>query len=325
MMMMMMTQPFTHPPLTNKRYLVTGGSGLVGSQLITALAQAGATVIQLLHKPVGTKHPLASEVLSINWQHPQPHQLDRLEGLDGVVHLAGESIMGLWTPEKRQAIYQSRVEGTRQLVEGLLSLAKPPQVLVSASAVGYYGDAGNALLTEDNPKGFQFLSAVCDAWEQATQLAQHAGFRTVQARFGVVLSHKGGALKAMLPAFNLGVGGCLGNGKPLMSWVDLDDAVALLIHALTTPMLSGAINVVAPNPVNNGQFTQTLAKTLGRLAVLPVPAWLLKALLGQLATELLLSSQNAYPQKALDTGFEFKYPTLEACLKHQLKDPLENA
>jgi len=239
--------------------------------------------------------------------------------VEAVVHLAGEGIAnGRWTARKKARILQSRTQGTRLLSQTLARLTHPPRVLVSASAIGYYGDRGEEALNEESSKGWGFLPEVCEAWEGATAPAADAGIRVVRARLGVVLSPSGGALALMRLPFALGIGGRLGSGRQFMSWVAIDDVVGAFHYALTSDYLRGPVNVVAPNPVRNREFTTILARTLSRPAVLPVPAVVLRLLVGQLADEALLGSARVLPSKLRLTGYAFRYPDLEAALRDLL-------
>jgi hypothetical protein len=236
-----------------------------------------------------------------------------------VVHLAGENIAsGRWTSRRKAEIRRSRVEGTRRLCESLARLARPPKVLVSASAIGFYGDRRDEILREDTPPGTDFLAGVCREWEAATEAASRAGVRVVQVRFGVILSPAGGALKQMLLPFKLGMGGRIGNGAQFMSWITLDDAVGATNHALITGSLVGPVNAVAPAPVTNSEFTRTLARVLRRPALAPIPAFAARLAFGELADALLLSSARVIPTKLEGSGYRFRHPELESALKHLL-------
>jgi uncharacterized protein len=297
--------------LTGQKILVSGASGLLGRTLVGLLKQHGASVTQLARKHSHSAlNKQCDETRIIDLATPTQATIDALEGFDTVVHLAGESIMGLWTASKMQKIRQSRVAPTQVLAEALASTEKPPKTFICASAVGFYGEGGSAVLTEIAPAGDQFLSEVCVAWENACNLAKNAGIRVVNTRFGMILAPTGGAFKAMLPPFQLGIGGILGDGKQVMSWVHIDDVAQAILHSIITPSINGPINVVSPHPVTNAEFTQTLGKVLNRPAVLPAPAFALKLLLGKLAQELLLTSQHIQPAKLLETGFNFRYPEL---------------
>ena len=245
-----------------------------------------------------------------------------LEGVDAVVHLAGESIAsGRWTTAQKQRIRDSRVHGTRVLSEALAAMKRPPRVFVGASAIGFYGDRGDERLNEASPAGDLFLSGVCADWEAASRPAADAGIRVALARLGVVLTPKGGALAKMLTPFKLGVGGRMGDGQQYWSWVAIDDVVGALHHALMTDSLSGPFNVVSPNPVTNLEFTRALGRVLRRPTVAPMPAIAARALLGQMADELLLASARVEPDRLQETGYDFRQTTLEAALRHVLGRP----
>ena len=242
-----------------------------------------------------------------------------LEGLDAVVHLAGAPIAdGRWTDERRRAILDSRVEGTRLLAGALAGLDEPPPVLVCASAIGYYGDRGDRRLDEDAGRGDGFLADVVEAWEAAAAAAREAGIRVVHLRFGVVLWPAGGALARLLVPMDAGVGGRLGSGRQVWSWVGLDDVLGAVVHAIGTPELEGPVNVTAPDPVTNAELTNVLADVLGRPAFLPVPAGALRLALGEMADELLLSSARVVPEALQRTGYRFSDPVLEPALRHML-------
>ncbi|MGH7701577.1 MAG: TIGR01777 family oxidoreductase [Gemmatimonadales bacterium] len=294
------------------RLAVTGASGLIGSSLVPALSGAGHQVTRLVRSA-----PAAGE---IRW-NPAAGELDpnHLEGLDAVVHLAGENIAGgWWTAERKRRILESRVQGTRLLAGVLAGLKSPPKVLVSASAVGYYGDRGDSILTEESPAGEGFLAAVAEAWESAAKPARTVGIRVVHLRLGMVLSRAGGALAQMLPPFRLGLGGPLGNGRQWMSWVALDDAIGALLHALATETLTGPVNAVAPEPVTNADFTRTLGRVLHRPTLFRVPASVLRLTLGEMADALLLSCTRVLPHRLLESGYRFHQPSLEGALRHLL-------
>jgi hypothetical protein len=241
-----------------------------------------------------------------------------LEGVEAVVHLAGENIGQRWTPASKERIWRSRVEGTRLLAEAIAASPAPPKVFISASATGYYGDRGDEALDEGAAPGRGFLAELCQAWEQAAQTAAAAGTRVVNPRFGVVLSARGGALARLLPVFRLGLGGSLGSGRQYMSWVDMDDLVQAVLFLLSREEFSGPVNVTSPNPVTNAEFTRTLARVLGRPALFRVPAFALQVLLGEMAREALLSGQRVLPARLQAAGFQFRYPELEASLRHAL-------
>jgi uncharacterized protein (TIGR01777 family) len=296
------------------RVVVSGANGMVGSALAPLLAARGDSMRRLVRES-GTD-------ADATW-NPGKGELEPrvFEGVDAVVHLAGESIgEGRWTAAKKQRIRDSRSHGTRLLATALARAKVRPRVLVSASAVGFYGDRGDALLDESAPLGPGFLADVCREWEEATRPAFDAGVRVVNARFGFVLSPKGGGLKKMLPPFRFGLGGPIGDGKQYMSWVALDDVAAAIAHALTNETLRGAVNVVAPNPATNREFTKALGRVLGRPTVLPMPGFAARAVFGEMGEELLLSSQRVAPKKLLASGFAFSWPTLEEALRHVLAE-----
>ena len=242
-----------------------------------------------------------------------------LDGVDGVVHLAGENIAAArWTEAQKQRVRESRVHSTRVLCEGLARLPSPPKVLVSASAIGFYGDRGDEILDEDSPSGDGFLARVAREWEAATEPAAAAGIRVVQLRFGVVLSPKGGALAKMLTPFKMGGGGVIGSGRQYWSWISLDDAAGAIYHALMTDSIHGPVNAVAPDSVTNREFTKTLGRVLSRPSITRVPAFAARIALGEMADELLLSSTRVRPKRLLDSGYEFRHDSLEDALRHML-------
>ncbi len=299
---------------TPLRVAVTGASGLIGSSLRDFLTSGGHEVIPLARKE------RAKGAHGPSW-NPLAKEMDSsvFEGVDAVVHLAGESLASLrWSDAKKERIFQSRRHGTALIAGTLAGLSKPPQVLISASAVGYYGSRGTEVVTEESPPGNGFLAMVCREWEGATSAAVKAGLRVVKLRTGFVVSPLGPGLGKMLPPFKAGLGGRIGNGRQYMSWIDLDDQVGLIHHALTRPGVSGPMNATAPNPVSNATFTDTLGRVLGRPTVLPLPAVAVKGLLGEMGTELLLKGARVIPQKAMDTGYDFLYPNLEDSLRYQL-------
>lgn len=295
------------------RVLISGSRGLVGSALTASLTAEGHQVVRLVHgegRPEGDRIP---------WD-PAAGTLDAgaLEGMDAAVHLAGESLSGAWTKARKAAIVESRVAGTRLLSSALAGLSNPPKVLLSASATGYYGNRGDEVLTEESPSGAGFLAELCREWEAATQPVSAAGIRVVHPRFGMILSADGGALPTMLTPFRLGLGGRLGSGRQWMSWIALDDVVGGLQHALATEALQGPVNFGSPKPVTNAEFTRTLAGVLGRPAFLRVPATALRLALGDMADEVLLTSQRMQPAKLLQSGYAFRFPELEGALRHVL-------
>lgn len=292
---------------------VSGSRGLIGSALVAFLAAGGHRVSRLVRG-------VAPGADCIRWDPATGvRDLALLEGLDGVVHLAGENIAaGRWTPSRKAEIHRSRVEGSRRLCESVARLAKPPKVLVCASAIGIYGDRGEEVLTEGSRPGNDFLAEVCRAWEAATEAASRAGMRVVNLRMGVVLSPAGGALRKMLLPFTLGAGGRIGSGRQFMSWISLDDAVGAIHHALITESLAGPVNAVAPSPVTNAEFTRTLARVLRRPAIAPLPVFAARLAFGEMADALLLASQRVLPDRLQATGYGFRFPDLEGALRHLL-------
>ncbi len=293
--------------------LISGSTGLIGSVLVPALESGGDRVLRL-----SRSRPTSED--TIRWD-PSTGAIDSssLRGIDAVVHLAGESIAeGRWTAEKKARIRQSRAKGTRLLSETVAALPDPPGVMVSASAIGYYGDRGNELLREDSGPGSDFLARVCREWEAAADPAREAGVRVVHTRFGLVLSAEGGALGRTLPIFRLGGGGRIGSGRQYWSWVTLDDVVGAILHALTTGALSGPVNVASPNPLTNAEYTKVLGRVLNRPTVFPLPAPAARLALGQVADALLLASQRVEPARLKETGYGFRLPDLEGALRHLL-------
>ena len=294
------------------KILVTGASGLVGSALVPFLEAGGHEVARL-----GRSAPADGDV---RWD-PDAGVLDAgaLEGFDGVVHLAGENIAsGRWTEARKRRIRESRVNGTRLLTETLARLERRPRVLVSASAIGFYGDRGEEELTEGSEPGAGFLSEVCREWEAATEAAEGKGVRVVHARLGVVLSKDGGALAKMLTPFRLGAGGNIGNGRQYMSWITLDDTVAAIGHLLAAESAAGAVNVVAPAPVTNGEFTRTLGRVLRRPTLFPMPGFAARLAFGEMADALLLASTRVKPARLMESGYAFRHGSLEEGLRHIL-------
>jgi uncharacterized protein (TIGR01777 family) len=293
------------------RILVSGTSGLVGTALVERLTGDGHTVVRLVRAASAAASGTAL------WD-PTQGVFDGMaaEGAEAVVHLAGENVAsGRWTATRRAAIRDSRVRGTELVARTLAQLRQPPATLVCASAIGVYGDRGDETLTESSATGTGFLAEVCQAWERAAAPAAAAGIRVVHLRFGVILSARGGALTRMLLPFRLGAGGRLGSGRQWMSWISLDDAIGSVEHVLATAACRGPVNAVAPQPVRNVDFTRTLARALHRPAVFPVPAFALKTLLGDMANELLLSSQRVAPTELLQTGYRFQHPEVGPALQ----------
>lgn len=297
------------------KVLVTGSSGLIGRELVAELGRQGHQTTRLVRRPAAT----AGEA---TWD-PSAGTIEtaKLEGHDAAVHLAGAGIGDhKWSDDHKRAVLDSRVQGTGLLARTLAGLDRPPTVLISGSAVGYYGYESDQPMTETSPKGRGFLADVVAAWEEAAAPAQEAGIRTVRIRSGVVLTAKGGALKKQLLPFKLGAGGRLGDGKQWLSWISLDDEVAAIIHLLTTEAAQGPVNVTSPQPVTNKEFTATLARVLRRPAFMPVPTPALRALFGaEMTTEMLLGGQRVLPAALEASGFTFAHPALEDALRETLR------
>jgi uncharacterized protein (TIGR01777 family) len=298
--------------LDSARILVTGASGLIGRALLPTLKSRGFEVVCLVRGR-------ASSDDQIHWDPARPLSPDAVSGFDAVVHLAGESVVGRWTNLKKAKVRDSRVTGTRNLVQSLTQAAQRPRVLVTASAIGYYGDRDAEILNETSPAGAGFLADVCREWEAAGQPAADAGIRTALIRTGIVLSAEGGALKKMLPPFRLGVGGRVGSGRQWMSWIHLQDHIGAIHHILKNDLLQGPVNLVAPKPVTNAEFTDTLASVLSRPAIFPVPALAIELLFGQMGEEVLLASQRVEPARLVTSGYPFQYSDLRKALEAILK------
>jgi uncharacterized protein (TIGR01777 family) len=294
------------------RVALTGSSGLVGTALRHLLTTGGHDVLRIVRRSPRNED-------EIEWD-PQSgiERIDALEGVDAVVHLAGESIAERWNDEKRRRIRHSRVQGTRSLCNALAQLHSPPRVLVSASAIGYYGNRADEVLTEESAPGRMFLSDVCQQWEAACDGAREAGIRVVHPRFGMVLSPRGGALAKMLTPFRLGAGGAVGRGDQYWSWVSLDDAISAVHHALMSEQITGPVNFVAPTPATSRSFAHTLGRVLSRPAITPLPAAAARLALGSMADELLLASARVQPTVLLDNEYEFRDAQLEPALRRML-------
>ncbi len=292
------------------RAAVTGATGFIGRHLLGRL-EAPAVLTRDPRRVPGV-FPGAR---AFAWNPlVEPAPVAAFEGVDAVFHLAGEPIADRWTDEKKRRIYDSRILGTRNLAAGLKALPSPPKVLVSASAVGYYGGRGDEKLDETSPPGDGFLAGVCQEWEAEALRAREAGIRVVVVRIGVVLGRGGGALAEMLPVFKLGIGGRLGSGRQWMSWIHIEDLTALFLHAAATEGISGAMNAAAPEPVTNRQFTRELARALHRPALFAVPAFVLRLAFGEMS-QVLLGSQRVLPRVAQQAGFEYRYPRLPEALR----------
>ena len=296
------------------RVLVSGPTGLVGSALIESLARGGDEVLGL------TRSGPERGAAAVRWD-PAAGQLDAagLEGLDAVVHLAGENVThGRWTAARKERIRASRVEGTRLLSEALAACERKPATLVSASAIGYYGDRGDGICVEETAPADDFLARVAVDWERSTAAAAAAGIRVVNLRIGVVLSPRGGMLARVEPLFRLGLGGRVGSGRQYVSWISLDDTLGAIEHCMLTQGLQGPVNITAPEPVTNGELTRTLGKVLRRPTLLKIPGVALRTALGEMADESLLGSTRAVPGKLLDSGYAFRHPDIDTALRHVL-------
>ena len=302
-------------PATGPTILLTGASGMLGSALRQALAGRGVRIIQLVRRAPRS----AGELLWDPSARKPVADLRPLEGLAAAIHLSGASIAShRWTDAYKREMVKSRVESTHALASVLASLRQPPVAFVAASAAGFYGNRGDQILDEDSSSGTGFLANLCRDWEAASQPAMMAGIRVVHPRFGVVLDAKGGALARMLPLFRLGLGGSLGSGRQWMSWISLSDAIAALQFLAEVPALSGPVNLTAPEPVTNSEFTRALSRAVHRMAVLPAPAFALRLAFGQMAEEALLASARVYPSRLISAGFQFAHPALVQALRAAL-------
>ena len=297
------------------KIVVSGSTGLIGTALTEALRQRGADIMPLV------RHPVTPGERALAWD-PERGTIDRagLErfGGDAVVHLAGENVVGRWTVAKQQRIRDSRVVGTRTVSDAIAGLHRPPATLLAASAVGYYGDRGDEVLGETSAPGQDFLARVARDWEAASAAATRAGIRVVNMRNGIVLAPHGGALGRMLPPFRLGLGGTVGSGNQYFSWIALDDIIQAILYLLDTPGLVGPVNMTAPVPVTNREFTKTLGRVLGRPTVVAVPEFALRMAFGAGGAEMLQSGQRVVPNRLLASGFKFAFETVEPALRHLL-------
>ncbi|HET9409135.1 MAG TPA: TIGR01777 family oxidoreductase [Candidatus Sulfotelmatobacter sp.] len=308
------------------RILVSGVSGPIGGALVPSLKANGARVARLTRgngnrSGAGSStagHGSNHEEARISWDPAKPITPEAVSGFQAVIHLAGETIVGRWTEAKKARIRDSRIEGTRHLAEALALASEKPQVFVCSSAIGYYGNRGDEILKEDSSPGEGFLPQVCQEWEAATDPAAQAGIRTVQMRTGVVLTRHGGALGKMLLPFKLGVGGNVGSGRQWMSWIDIEDMVGAIHHILNNDLLHGPVNMVAPKPVTNAEFTKTLGNVLSRPTIFPLPEFAVKTVFGQMGEEVLLWSERVEPTKLIMNGYPFRFRELRTSLRHVL-------
>jgi uncharacterized protein len=300
---------------------ITGSSGFLGSSLIPFLTTGGHRVVRFLRHPVGDDDNFKN-VKSIKWNPSSSSASLNDENIDAVVNLAGETIFGRWTRKRKKRIFDSRVNTTKSLCKLLSSLDKPPKVLVSASATGYYGDRADEILTEESspsPSSNDFLSYVCKNWEESTQIAKESGIRVVNVRLGIVLSSSGGMLSKILPLFKLGLGGRIGNGNHYMSWIGLDDLLGLILYAIADKSIAGPVNTVSPNPITNHDFVSTLGKVMPRPTIFSIPKSMIKLPLGEeLAHAALLPSARVIPERLIKMGYQFRFPYLESVLRHTL-------
>lgn len=296
------------------KILITGASGLIGKALHESFQSKGYELLR-----ASRKEP--KNAADIQWDTESGFaEPERLEGVDAVIHLAGESVGGLrWTDEKKTAIRDSRILGTRSVVAAMAAMKQKPKVFIAASAIGFYGDRGDEILTESSSPGTTFLADVAKAWEAESRRAEDAGIRTVLLRTGVVLSKDGGALATMLTPFKFGLGGVVGSGKQWMSWISLSDVVRIVKFALENENLRGAVNVVAPNAVTNEEFTKTLGDVLYRPTFLPLPAFAINMVFGEMGDALLLASTRAEPRRLEDAGFEFEFTDLKKAIENAVK------
>jgi len=298
------------------KIVVSGSTGLIGSALTRALTQRGDEIVPLVRRAVRPGER------AVAWD-PDAGTIDRagLEGMDAVVHLAGENVFGRWSAAKKQRIRDSRVKGTQLISETLATLQRRPATLLASSAIGHYGDRGDESLTEDSTPGDDFLAKVSRDWEAATQVATRAGIRVVNMRTGVVLTATGGALGMMLPPFRIGLGGWVGSGKQYVSWIALDDIINAMLHLLDRRDISGPVNLTAPTPVTNRELAKALGKVLGRPVLVPVPGFALGLAFGSEGAELLLGGQRVLPARLVSSGFHFGFTEVEPALRHLLASP----
>ncbi len=292
------------------RVLISGSSGTVGTHLLKLLSSDSFEIWRLVRS--------RNEVGNIIFWDPEGCYIenpDLLEGLDAVVHLSGESVIGRWTDKKKNSIRRSRVLSTRYLVKTLSRLRNPPRTFICASAIGYYGSCGKEKLTESSPSGSGFLPDVCAEWENEANIASDIGVRVINLRIGVVLSPRGGMLVSLLPLFRMGLGGVVGGGEQYLSWISIEDLSRIIVYLLKNEELSGPVNVVSPNPVTNRQFTTVLAAALRKPAILPVPAFAVRLFFGEMGRCTVLASNRVYPEKLASSSYEFLYEDLGLALE----------
>ncbi len=289
---------------------ITGASGLIGQQLCAYLKGAGHDIFPMNRREKGEQNEIV-------WS-TEGFDGTKLEGMDAVIHLAGESIASRWTKSKKNRILQSRIEGTKAISEVISKLSNPPKTLISASAIGFYGNRGTEEISETSSKGKGFLADVCEQWEKSAQKAKDIGIRVIHPRIGIVISGKGGALKPMVLPFSLGLGGPMGSGQQYMSWISIDDVLDMFLWMLTNQSIEGIVNLTNPNPVINRDFSSSLGRVLRRPALIPAPSFALKIMLGEMAQGLILDGARVLPKKAVSEGFLWRYNDLEECLSHEL-------
>lgn len=295
------------------RIALTGATGFIGSAIARYLSFQDHSVIQITRRESLTSPYIAWDPIR------GLIEAEKLENLDAVIHLAGANISERWTPAYKKMIASSRIEGTRLLCQSLAKLHQKPRILICASAIGFYGNhEPDKILTESSPSGEGFLPEVCRQWEDETRYAKEAGIRVVNIRLGVVLGKSGGAMAKMLPIFNLGLGGVLGSGKQMMSWIALLEIPYIIEHLIKHESISGPVNVVSPNPVSNREFTKTLGNLIKRPAFLPVPSFGIKALFAEMGETLLLEGARVIPERLQKSGYQFRYPMLKSALESVL-------
>ncbi len=309
-------------PLRNDRnVLLSGASGMLGSALRDALTSRNQPILQLVRRP-------SASPTQVQWNPSESPAIcypEALENISAAIHLSGASVAAhRWSPAYKREIAESRIQSTRALAGVLTQLRQPPHTLLVASATGIYGNRDAQLLDDNSAPGSGFLAEVCQEWEAAAQPAAQAGIRVVSLRFGVVIGPGPGALAKMLPIFRLGLGGPLGSGRQWMSWISLQDAVSAILFLLDTPAIDGPVNLTAPAPITNAQFTRALAQAVHRPAVVPAPAFALRLALGEIADEALLASARVYPSKLISAGFQFTHPTISQAIDSALADSVGN-